>query len=63
VLLELDIDRLIQLDVHQVQWGTTIADHLEILGVAGVVKAPQLAIVNAESIRPQVQDTFLGRTL
>lgn len=63
VLLQLDVDGLVVVDVHQVQRRPTLADHLQVRGVLWVVEAVQLAVVDAEAVGPEVQDALLGRGL
>jgi hypothetical protein len=42
-------------DVHQVERGSTISDHVQSRLVYGVVKSVKLAVVNAETVLPDVQ--------
>jgi hypothetical protein len=60
MLVQLDIDRLVVLHVHEMQRRTPRPDHLKRLLVGRVVKSPKLAIVDAEAILPDVQHTLLG---
>lgn len=59
MLLDLDVDRLTLLDVHEMQWCSAHANHFQVGLVGRVVKSLQFAIINAEPILPQMQDAFL----
>jgi hypothetical protein len=59
VLLELHVDTLIEPHVHEVDRRPSFSDHLQIGPVLGIVKPPQLAVVNAETVVPDVQDALL----
>ena len=40
--------------------GAALLDHAEVVRVSRVVKAPQLPVVNAESILPEVESPLLN---
>jgi hypothetical protein len=63
VLLELNIDPLVHLDVHEMNRRPSFPDHLQVGPVLRVIEASQLAIVNAETIGPNVQDALLYRAV
>jgi hypothetical protein len=59
VLLQLDVHPLVESHVHEVNRCSTFPDHLQIGSVLGVVKAPQLPIVNAKAVGPDMQNALL----
>jgi hypothetical protein len=59
VLLELDVHALVEAHVHEMDRRPPFSDHLQIGPVLGIVKPPQLAVVNAETVVPDVQDALL----
>jgi hypothetical protein len=63
VLLKLHIDTLIEPHVHEVDWRPSFSDHLQIGTVLRVIEAPQLAVVDAEPVVPDVQDALLYRAI
>jgi hypothetical protein len=61
VLVELDVDLLVEPDVHEMDRRATFPNHLQVLPVGGVVKAPQVPVINTEPVCPDVQDALLCR--
>jgi hypothetical protein len=59
VLLQLDIDALIYLNVHEMERGTALANHLQVFLIPRIIVAVQRAIIDAETVVPDVQDAFL----
>jgi hypothetical protein len=54
VLDKLNVDSLIRLDTHEMERGTTAANHLEISGVLSVVESSEGSIFDTEAVLPQV---------
>jgi len=61
MLLQLDVERLVVSDVHEVDRGATLLDHAQGVGVLGVVEASQGTVVDAEAVAPYVEDALLDR--
>ncbi len=63
MLLKLYVDGLIVLYVHQVEWGTALADHLKVVHMRGIVEAYKIAVIDAKSVTPEMKDAFLDRPI
>jgi hypothetical protein len=63
VLLQLDIDWLVILNVHQMQRSSTLSNHIQISGILRVVETVQLPVINAEAIGPKVEHPLLRLSL
>ncbi len=59
VLLELHVDSLVQPNIHKVDGSSPFSDHLQVGPVLGIIEAPQLAVVDAEPVGPDVEDALL----
>ena len=59
VLLKLHIDPLVEPDVHKVDRRSSFPNHLQVGPVLGIVEAPQLTVVDAKAVGPDVQDALL----
>ena len=59
MLLEFDVERFVEPDIHEMDRGTALLDHAEVVRVGRVIEAPQLPVVNAESVLPEVQGPLL----
>jgi hypothetical protein len=59
VLLQLDIDRVAVVDVHEMQGCSALPDHLKVSGIVGVVKAVERAVINAEAVTPEMKSPLL----
>jgi hypothetical protein len=63
VLLELDVERLVVSNVHEMNGGATLLDHAQGIGILRVVESSQNAIVDAEAIAPEVKRSLLDRAV
>jgi len=63
VLLELNLDALIVPDVHEMQRSPALPYHLQCLLVLRVIEAEQLAVIYAEAVVPNMQNTLLRGAL
>lgn len=61
MLLELDVQRLVVSDIHEMHGCATLLDHAQSIGVLGVVKSSEDTVVNAEAIAPEVKCSLLDR--
>lgn len=62
MLLQLDVERLVVSNVHEVYRGPALLNHAQRVGVLGVVEASQLAVIDTEAVTPQVEDALLDLT-
>lgn len=57
MLDELDVDGLVGTNAHEMERSAALSDHLEIVGVLGVVESAKRTIFDTESIFPEVEDS------
>lgn len=59
MLLQLDVERLVVSNIHEVYWGSALLNHAQRVGVLWVIEASQLAVIDTEAVAPQVEDALL----
>lgn len=59
MLVKLDIDGLVMLHIHEVKRCATSSDQGEVGLVCGIVKSAKVTVIDAETILPDVKNSFL----
>jgi hypothetical protein len=57
MLPDFDVHLLSRRDIHDAQWRSALSDAVQDLCVPGVIRAVEVAIVDAKAIIPEVQNS------
>jgi hypothetical protein len=59
VLLQFNVYRLVVPHIHKMQRSAPLTNHLQVHRILRVIEASQLAVVYAEAVCPEMQNTLL----